>query len=85
MPTAGEESVNFQLDVLAVLLSAIALSLLVRTGWRWFLLLVPNLSAFGMAIFGAARASQGRVFRYPFVLRLSSSPHDQCEPGNGAP
>jgi len=45
----ARESLNLQLNMVAILVSLIALLLLLRVGW-WFALFVPNLYAFAMWI-----------------------------------
>lgn len=67
------EALNFQLNMVLLLVSLIGLLLWLHAGWWWFILFVPNLYAFGMAIWGATRASDGQVVRYPFVLRILPS------------
>jgi uncharacterized Tic20 family protein len=64
------EALNFQLNMVAVVLLLIVTLLWLRGGWAWFALFLPNLYAFGMALWGASRASRGDAVRYPFVLRV---------------
>lgn len=71
------DAFNFQLAMVALVAALLAALLWLRGGWWYFVLFVPNLFAFGMALLGASRASQGRVFHYPFgvpVLRSVSRP-----------
>lgn len=68
------EALNFQLNMLVLLLSLIGLFLLAEAGWWWLAIFVPNLYAFGMALFAASRASRGRSFRYPLIVRILAPP-----------
>jgi len=73
----AREVLNFQLNILALLLLGLALSAF-GVGW---LLLVPVALLYSLAqtVRGARAASRSQLFRYPVVFRLLS------EPAHGAP
>ena len=64
------EALNFQLNMVVLVMVLVAVLLWLRAGWWFLILLIPNLYAFGMAVWGATKASRGYLFRYPWVLRL---------------
>lgn len=77
---AAAESLNFQLQMVALVLALVVLLLAGRAGWGWFVLFVPNLYAFGMALRAATLESRGQAYRYPFVLHLLPSLRPEAAP-----
>lgn len=64
------DSMDFQLNVFVLLMSLLAFLLWVQGGWWFFVLFVPNLFGFGMAVAGATKAARGGDPRYPIAFRV---------------
>jgi len=73
------EALNFQLNMTTFVLLLVGVLLWRHAGWWFFILFAPNLYAFGMAVWGATKASRGQAFRYPCVLRVLPAARSKLE------
>lgn len=74
------EAFDFQLNMVVLVLALVAALLWLRGGWWFFILFVPNLYAFGMALRAATRASRGEDTSYPTAFRVLGSSGTRAAP-----
>jgi uncharacterized Tic20 family protein len=60
----AQESLNFQITI------ALVFIILLISVIGWFLLWVPGIVALVLVIVATIRASEGKLYKYPFSLRL---------------